>query len=95
MTSDYWFKPKTHGYGAYPTNWKGWALIVGFVAADLVLVLALIAFILPSKAQGSMDAGLFVVWLCAMAALVAGFLWLTKIKTDGDWRWRWGSGAGK
>ena len=42
MPNDHWFTPKTHGYGAYPTSWKGWALIGAFLAIDLVLVLALI-----------------------------------------------------
>jgi len=27
--SEYWFKPKSHGYGASPANWKGWAATVG------------------------------------------------------------------
>jgi hypothetical protein len=27
--SDYWFKPKTRGYGATPANWKGWAATIG------------------------------------------------------------------
>jgi len=25
--SQYWFKPKTYGYGATPSGWKGWAAV--------------------------------------------------------------------
>lgn len=29
MANDYWFRPKTFGYGAgMPRNWKGWAYLV-------------------------------------------------------------------
>ena len=27
----YWFKPKAFGYGATPTTWEGWLVVLGFV----------------------------------------------------------------
>jgi len=42
--TEYWFRPKTYGYGATPVNWKGWA-------SSLVAVVALLVvfrlFVLP------------------------------------------------
>ena len=32
MTNRYWFKPKVFGYGASPTTWEGWALVVAYCA---------------------------------------------------------------
>ena len=75
----YWFKPKTHGYGAYPTTWHGWALIAVFVLGQLALAHAL----LPA-AGGSIGP-----WLAGSALMTVTFIWVSKVKTDGDWRWRW------
>lgn len=86
--SDYWFKPKTHGYGAYPANWKGWAAIIVLLA----LALALVWFILlrPLIAGRVPSVGEFLGFLVADTVLILAFLWLARAKTDGDWRWRWG-----
>ena len=77
---DHWFKPKTHGYGAAPTNWKGWALTLGYVAAAVIVSLALLVQPAPR----------FGLWIVVLIALTVAFLWLCKIKTDGEWKWRWG-----
>ena len=42
--SQYWFKPKTYGYGATPANWKGWAAVAVYVAVILALTLPLLAW---------------------------------------------------
>jgi hypothetical protein len=88
MSCAYWFAPKTHGDGAYPKNWKGWAAIGAFIVIELGLALALIAFVLPSRAGEPFNTGLIVVWLAAAAAVIAGFYCFTRAKTDGEWRWR-------
>ena len=37
-TNGYWFKPKSHGYGATPSTWQGWlatglfSVVLGIVA---------------------------------------------------------------
>lgn len=83
--TNYWFKPKTHGYGATPSNWKGWAAIAAFGLAQLLLVLLLqSAGADPDKSLGWV---LGVVGI--MAVVTATFIWVTRIKTDGEWRWRW------
>ena len=85
MYNEYWFKPKTHGYGAAPANWKGWALIAAFGLAQLMFVLLMMAI--------SADPGTPLWWVLALAAfmlvITAVFIWVTKRQTDGEWRWRW------
>lgn len=74
----YWFRPKYYGYGATPSNWKGWI-------ATLALVVALLAVNvspLPTLIRG----------LLGVIALGL-FAWIAWKKTDGPWRWRWGSRA--
>jgi hypothetical protein len=34
-----WFKKKVHGYGLYPSNWKGWCLTVVLLLLTILLVL--------------------------------------------------------
>ncbi|GAB1582000.1 hypothetical protein [Phyllobacterium phragmitis] len=76
--TDKWFKPKRYGYGATPSNWKGWAFTGAFVAIAMLMVAALIALQAPG-------------WLVVLAilALTAAIIPFTKAKTDGAWRWRW------
>ena len=84
---DHWFVPKSHGYGASPKNWKGWAALVVFALVGFALSFVLLAGngAPPSPAR-------FELWITAMIAACAGFVWLARRKTDGDWRWRWGRG---
>jgi predicted cobalt transporter CbtA len=78
--SAYWFKQKTHGYGAgLPTAWQGWALIVAYLCAIGAVVTVFQREILWGMA------GIVVVTI--------PFLVLCRAKTEGGWRWRWGSGA--
>ncbi len=83
-----WFKPKSHGYGASPANWKGWAATFAFLLVELVLVWILL--LRPILETGEPTLGQFVFWAFCSGALTVGFVWLTKAKTDGEWRWRWG-----
>jgi hypothetical protein len=82
---EYWFKPKTYGYGATPTNWKGWAF--SFVYAVL-LAIVLMTMVLP-VAGGRPEWSVFV-GLALVAGLSASFWQFAKARTDGEWRWRWG-----
>jgi hypothetical protein len=87
--TEYWFKPKTHGYGAYPTHWKGWALTFGFVAVMVLLAGAI--FGVPLLVYGTPPSLPAVTAFAVLeAALVLGFLLFVRGKTDGAWRWRWG-----
>jgi hypothetical protein len=82
MTNQFWFKPKTFGYGNVPTNREGWALTLGFAAFVAAMAVAMELKALPPF------------WgIVAVLVVTAGFLALAKAKTDGEWRWRWGAGA--
>lgn len=84
----YWFRPKRYGHGAAPANWKGWAAIAGYMAATgLILwprILALALSGAPPDPTG------IVTSMVILAIATLGFIWLCKVKTDGEWKWRWG-----
>jgi hypothetical protein len=92
MTNAPWFTPKTHGYGATPANWKGWAATFAFMASTIGLAL------LPQARPdlfATPDWPLRVMlWLAAIVTVIAGFIRLARAKTDGKWRWRWGEDVG-
>ena len=79
----YWFKPRRYGYGARPVNAKGWAVSFAYLLAILVLF-----FVAPNAQTASaVDVAL---WLCTVALVTLPFVWLSRVKTKGEWRWRWG-----
>ena len=86
--TDYWFKPKAYGYGATPINWKGWMATFGFMALVLVMTLALMVW--PSIDGPGPQTWQIVTWLILDVALLIAFIWVTRVKTDGEWKWRWG-----
>ena len=86
--SGYWFKPKTFGYGATPSNWKGWAAIAAFAA--IVLAAALVLLGLQLNPRTALSPWQIAVWVLIVASLTIGFIWLARAKTDGQWGWRWG-----
>jgi hypothetical protein len=79
MTDDgvrpgFWFKPKAFGYGATPVTWQGWLIVAGFI----VLVGGITRFALPAHP----------LFLLLLTPVALALIWITRIKTDGDWRWR-------
>lgn len=86
--SEYWFKPKTYGYGATPSNWKGWAATGAFTA--LVLGPWLVVVGLQLNAGTYLSAWQIAVWALLVTAMTLGFILLARAKTDGQWGWRWG-----
>ena len=81
--SNYWFRPKEKGIGAgVPTNWKGWALFLAYLASILAVPTA---FELVLGYPGSVLARLL-----AVAAISVPFLYVAWKKTEGGWRWRRG-----
>jgi hypothetical protein len=79
---EYWFKQKTHGYGAgLPTCWQGWALLAGFLVGLAVSTLPV--FILRNGVGVALH-------LVALTVLLVPFLLICRAKTEGGWRWRWG-----
>ncbi len=84
MSKEPWFKPKKYGYGATPSNWKGWLLVLVFVVFCLVWARLTVL----SSAPSITDTIVFVLGLIALILVFAVF---SKSKTAGSWRWRWGA----
>jgi hypothetical protein len=79
MTEENWFRPKRYGWGATPTNLKGWL----FLTVMVLLLLAMCLFLLqPARQWAAFGMGL-AVWL---AVTIGVSMW----KCDGAWHWRWG-----
>jgi hypothetical protein len=84
--SDYWFKPKPKGYGAYPINSKGWYAILAYFAA---LVAVQYPFIIaPSMAGTAVTRSGVGTSLILTLLTIYLFLGIMKAKTDGQWKWR-------
>ncbi len=73
----YWFKPRGFGYGATPTTWEGWMVVIVFIIYLLSLSLYL--------KNGEIGSYLFYF----IVGIVAIFV-ISKKKTDGEWKWNWG-----
>ena len=86
MGPDYWFKPKSMGYGATPSTWQGWASVLAFVVAVVVLSFAILG--------STPGLGAIALWAALVGPLTIGFAVFTRRKTDGEWRWRWRAGRG-
>jgi hypothetical protein len=86
--SDNWFKPRSHGYGAAPANWKGWAAMLGLVVIEMAIIFALLVGPLLSGTQPGI--GRIAPLVILTIATTAVFVWICKVKTDDEWRWRWG-----
>jgi hypothetical protein len=81
--NEYWFRPKTYGYGATPTTWQGWA-----VTAVAVIVIAAAAMLIPN--YGGRSASAWIAFFAVEVMVLAVLLIISRRKTDGEWRWRWG-----
>ncbi len=84
MSDDYWFKPKRYGFGATPSNWKGWALTLGFIAVIIGLGPILIGPV------GGGDEFHPLAFIGVSIVLLGLFVFISWRKTEGGWRWRWG-----
>ncbi len=83
--SQYWFKPKTHGYGATPSNWKGWVATLLFA-----LAIGMFVALLMTSSGGNPPIETLLLWCAGVCILSIAFVALARAKTDGQWRWRWG-----
>lgn len=83
MTHEFWFKPKSFGYGATPTTWEGWAV----VAAYALLVLA--CAVATTTHKGSLPT--FVVSMGIIAIATIALIVVSVKKTDGAWGWNAGA----
>jgi hypothetical protein len=71
---DFWFKPKSHGYGqsygATPANWKGWLATLAFALAMLAFSLLWFGF---NRRASTVSIGEWTVWLGGLAVASLGF----------------------
>ena len=80
--NEYWFKPKTYGYGATPVTWEGWAVVGAAVIVIAAAALSILSY-------GGRSPSAYIAFF-AVEALVIAALWIVcRRKTDGEWRWRW------
>ena len=89
--AEYWFKPRAYGYGATPSNWKGWAAIACYLAVVVVLLSSLMTW--PADLPAGPAAWQVVTAIGMIAGLSFGFVRLARARTHGQWHWRWGSSA--
>ena len=73
----YWFKPKKYGYGAYPSSFEGFVLVIGYILA----IYCILAIGLISNPN---------IYITLIIILTASLFIISKNKTDGEWKWRWG-----
>lgn len=83
-TEQNWFKPKRHGYGATPSNWKGWLATFGFAGVIAVVSIAWVQALTDETRLIGMLA-----WALTLVAAVWFFCRFARKKTDGPWAWRW------
>ena len=72
----YWFKPKGFGYGATPTTWEGWLVVIIFV---------LFLFSLSYK----LKEGKILEYIIYLVLGIITMIIITKNKTDGVGKWNW------
>ncbi len=85
---NYWFKPRRHGFGTTPANWKGWLVSFGFMA----VVVAFLTILVALRRHLSLE--FFAVWAVAFVGVELIFILIAWRKTDGALRWR-SNGTGK
>jgi signal transduction histidine kinase len=83
MTNEFWFKPKTFGYGAVPTTWEGWALTGVYVAIVSACVVAMMV------RKGSIST--FVSSIAVIAVSTIVLIVVSVQKTEGAWGWNAGA----
>ncbi len=83
MSNEFWFKPKTFGYGATPTAWEGWTVVAVY---SLVVLGCVVAMTLRKES--------FSTFMSSMATLVVATVVMIVVsvqKTDGAWGWNAGA----
>ncbi|MCB1514044.1 MAG: hypothetical protein H6876_02670 [Hyphomicrobiaceae bacterium] len=83
-SNEFWFKPKTHGYGATPSTWQGWLATGVF---SVLLGLVAVGGMMALKDKGSI--ALYAVWFVGVLGGVYWFTQFARRRTDGEWAWRW------
>jgi hypothetical protein len=83
MGHEFWFKPKTFGYGATPSTWEGWAVVAVYCAIVLACV---IAMLVRRESFSIYVSSLVTIGIATIVLIV-----VSVQKTDGAWRWNAGA----
>jgi hypothetical protein len=83
--TQYWFKPKSYGYGATPVTWEGWAVSLAGAIVVAGSILAMTLLVDRSNAVA------WLIWAALIAVATWWFVQFCRRRTDGAWRWRWGN----
>ena len=83
MGNEFWFRPKTFGYGATPTTWEGWAVIAVY---GLVILGCVAAMYLRKQSLPTIASSIAIMVVATVMMVV-----VSVQKTDGAWRWSWGT----
>ena len=84
--NQYWFEPKSYGYGLTPVSWEGWVATGVFVV--ILLLFAHLNNFFSSSMMKPTGPLLFVVEVFILSVL---FMHLMKEKTNGKLKWYWGN----
>jgi len=76
----YWFKPKKYGYGAYPSSWEGWVVVLLFI----VLLVSIARFQEKNNFEN------YVSFISEVVILGIILVFISAKKTKEEWKWRWG-----
>jgi len=81
--TQYWFRPKKHGYGAgLPIHWKGWVALGLYAGAIVAMPWVYVTYLgIPDE---------FLYRLIGVVVLSVPFVYIAWKKTEGGWRWRTG-----
>jgi hypothetical protein len=83
MNNEFWFRPKTFGYGATPTTWQGWAVVGVY---SLLIVGCIVAMNLRKESLPIFASSIAII-VVATVVMIA----VSAQKTDGAWGWNAGA----
>jgi len=81
---EYWFRPKSYGYGFYPISWEGWIATLVFVGFLLLSAYVNGFFALEIEAKNGFS------FLGEVFIFSVIFTMIFKDKVKGGLQWRWG-----
>jgi uncharacterized membrane protein len=83
MSHEFWFKPKTFGYGAVPTTWEGWTVVAIYT---LVIFGCVIAMTVRKESFATFVSSMAMIAVATVVLIIVGVQ-----KTEGAWGWNAGA----
>ena len=84
--NEYWFEPKSYGYGLTPISWEGWAATGVFVI--ILLSFAYLNNFFQTNSMKPTGPLLFVIEVFILSVL---FMNVMRSRTKGKIKWYWGN----